>query len=77
MGITCGTNASGYAKNAQCNSKSVMAKKPVSFGTTKKVVEHFYRASQASNVDNDMEALVDRVKNIVGNYLGIIRRVVA
>ncbi len=73
MGITCGRNASGYAKNSQRKRKSVMAQKTVSFEQLKKSLNIFTEQSQASNVNNDMEVMVDRVKNIVGNNLGIIR----
>ncbi len=73
MGLTCGTNASGYAKNAQRKRRSIMAQKTVSFEQLKKSLNIFTEQSQTSNVNNDMEALVDRVKNIVGNNLGIIR----
>ena len=50
-----------------------MAQKPVSFQQLKKSLNIFTEQSQASNVNNDIKALVDRVKNIVGNNLGIIR----
>ena len=72
MGLTCGKNASGYAKNAQCNSKSVMAKKTVSFEQLKKSLNIFTEQSQASNVNNDMKVMVEKEKHW-GNNLGIIR----
>ena len=73
MGLTCGTNASGYAKNNQRQRKSVVAQKTVCFEQLKKSLNIFTGQSQASNVNNEIEALIDRVKNIVGNNLGIIR----
>ena len=73
MGLTCGTNASGYAKNTQRQRKSVMAQKTVCFEQLKKSLNIFTGQSQASNVNNEIGALIGRVKNIVGNNLGIIR----
>ena len=73
MGLTCGTNASGHAKNTQRQRKSVMAQKTVCFEQLKKSLNIFTGQSQASNVNNEIETLIDRVKNIVGNNLGIIR----
>ena len=73
MGLTCGTNASGYAKNTQRQRKSVMAQETVCFEQLKKSLNIFTGQSQASNVNNEIGALIDRVKNIVGNNLGIIR----
>ena len=73
MGLTCGTNASGHAKNTQRQRKSVMAQKTVCFEQLKKSLNIFTGQSQASNVNNEIGALIGRVKNIVGNNLGIIR----
>ena len=73
MGLTCGKNASGYAKNIRRQCKSVMAQKTVSFEQLKKSLNIFTGQSQASNVNDEIGALIDRVKNIVGNNLGIIR----
>ena len=73
MGLTCGTNASGYAKYTQRQPKRVMAQKMVNFEQLKKSLNIFTGQSQAANVNNEIGALIDRVKNIVGNNLGIIR----
>jgi fumarate reductase (CoM/CoB) subunit A len=73
MGITCGINASGYAKNTQRQRKSVMAQETFCFEQLKKSLKIFTGQSQASNVNNEIGALINRVKNIVGNNLGIIR----
>ena len=66
-------NASGYAKNTQRQRKSVMAKETFCFEQLKKSLNIFTGQSQASNVNNEIGALIGRVKNIVGNNLGIIR----
>ena len=50
-----------------------MAQKTVSFEQLKKSLNIFTGQSQASNVNDEIGALIDRVKNIVGNNLGIIR----
>tara|TARA_Y100000766_G_C18544356_1_gene429808 strand:- start:154 stop:537 length:384 start_codon:yes stop_codon:yes gene_type:complete len=50
-----------------------MAQKTVCFEQLKKSLNSFTGQSQASNVNNEIGALIDRVKNIVGNNLGIIR----
>ena len=50
-----------------------MAQKTVCFEQLKKSLNIFTGQSQASNVNNEIGALIDRVKNIVGNNLGIIR----
>jgi succinate dehydrogenase/fumarate reductase flavoprotein subunit len=73
MGLTCGTNASGYAKYTQRQPKRVMAQKMVNFEQLKKSLNIFTGQSQAANVNNEIGALIERVKNIVGNNLGIIR----
>ena len=73
MGLTCGNNASGYAKNIRRQCKSVMAQKTVSFEQLKESLNIFTGQSQASSVNDEIGALIDRVKNIVGNNLGIIR----
>ena len=73
MGLTCGTNASGYAKSNKRQRMGVMAQKTVSFEQLKKSLNIFTWQSQASNVNNEIGALIDRIKKIVGNNLGIIR----
>ena len=50
-----------------------MAQKTVCFEQLKKSLNNFTGQSQASNVNNEIGALIERVKNIVGNNLGIIR----
>ena len=50
-----------------------MAQKTVWFLQLKKSLNIFNGQSLASNVNNEIGALIDRVKNIVGNNLGIIR----
>ncbi len=73
MGRTCGKNASGFVKNTQRHSKSNIVLKTISVGQLKKSLNIFKGQSQDSNVDNEIVAFVNRLKNIVGNYLGIIR----
>ena len=73
MGLTCGANASGYANDMQRRRKCVMAQKTVSFEQLKKSLNIFTGQSQASKVSDEIVALIERVKNIVGNNLGIIR----
>ena len=50
-----------------------MAQKTVSFEQLKKSLNIFTGQSQTSNVNDEIGAFIDRVKNIVGNNLGIIR----
>jgi len=73
MGRICGTNASRYAKNTQRQRKSVVAQKTVSSKQLKNSLNIFTGQSQALSVNNEIGALIDRVRNIVGNNLGIIR----
>ena len=73
LGLICGKNASVYAKNIRRQCKSAMAQKTVRFEQLKKSLNIFKGQSQASNVKDEIGALIDRVKNIVGNNLGIIR----
>ena len=73
MGQTGGKNASECAKNAQRQRPSAMAQKTLSAGQLNKLLNIIKGQSQASNADNEIRALIDRVKNIVGNNLGIVR----
>ena len=73
MGRTCGKNASGYAKNARHQRKSVVTQTPASFEQLKKSLSISTGPMQPSSSKNEIRTLKDRVKNIVGNNLGIIR----
>ncbi len=73
MGRICGTNASRYAKNMQRQRKSIMAQKSVSSEQLKNSLKIFTGQSQALSVNKEIGVLTYRVKNIVGNNLGIIR----
>ena len=73
MGRTCGKNASGYAKNARHQRKSVVTQTPASFEQLKKSLSISSGPMQPSSSKNEIRTLKDRVKNIVGNNLGIIR----
>ena len=73
MGRTGGKNASECAKNAQRQRPSAIAQKTLSAGQLNKLLNIIKGQSQASNADNEIRALIDRVKNIVGNNLGIVR----
>ena len=73
MGQTGGKNASECAKNAQRQRPSAIAQKTLSAGQLNKLLNITKGQSQASNADNEIRALIDRVKNIVGNNLGIVR----
>jgi succinate dehydrogenase/fumarate reductase flavoprotein subunit len=50
-----------------------MAQKSLSYEQLNKSLNIIEGQSQASNADNEIRALIDRVKNIVGNNLGIVR----
>ena len=73
MGLTSGTNASGHADHTQRHRESLMAQKTVSYEQLKKSLNIFPGENHASIVNNEMQALIERVKNIVGDNLGIIR----
>jgi aspartate oxidase len=73
MGQTGGKNASECAKNAQRQRPSAIVQKTLSAGQLNKLLNITKGQSQASNADNEIRALIDRVKNIVGNNLGIVR----
>ena len=71
MGQTCGTNASLHVKSAQ--RLGVMAQRPLSTKQLKKSLNIIDRQSEVPSVNGEIMTLMDRVKNIVGNNLGIIR----
>ena len=73
MGRTCGKNASEYAKNARHQCMSDMEGNPVSFEQMKKFLSISKVQSQPLNSNDEIEALKDKLKNIVGKNLGIIR----
>ena len=73
MGQTAGLNASQYANNAQHQRLGVIAQKTFSSEQLNKSLNIIKRQSKASNVNNEIRILVDRVKNIVGNNLGVVR----
>ena len=73
MGRTAGLNASGYANNAQGKRRSVAAQKTPSSEQLDKLLNIIEGQSQASDSNIEIKALMDRVKKIVGNNLGIIR----
>ena len=73
MGRTCGKNASEYAKNARHQCMSDMEENPVSFEQIEKFLSISKVQSQPSNSNNEIEVLKDKLKNIVGKNLGIIR----
>ena len=73
MGRTAGLNASGYANNAQGKRRSVAAQKTLSSEQLNKLLNIIEGQSQASDSNIEIKALMDKVKKIVGNNLGIIR----
>ena len=73
MGRTAGLNAIGYAENAQRQRQSVVAQKALSSEQLNRSLNIIEGQSQALNSNIEIKALMDRVKNIVGNNLGIIR----
>ena len=73
MGRTAGLNASEYANNAQGKRRNVAAQKTLSSKELNKLSNVIEGQSQASNTNFEIRALVDKVKKIVGNNLGIIR----
>ena len=73
MGRTAGLNASGYANNVQGKRGSVAGRKPFSSGQLNKLLNIIEGQSLASDSNIEIKALMDRVKKIVGNNLGIIR----
>ena len=73
MGRTAGLNASGYANNTQGQRRSFAAQKTLSPKQLNKLLNVIEGQNQASNTNFEIRALMDKVKNIVGNNLGIIR----
>ena len=73
MGRTAGLNASGYANNAQGKRRNVVAQKTLSSKQLIKLLNVIEGQSQTSNTNFEIGALMDKVKKIVGNNLGIIR----
>ena len=60
-------------ENAQRQRQSVVAQKALSSEQLNRSLNIIEGQSQASNTNIEIKALMDRVKNIVGNNLGIIR----
>ena len=73
MGRTAGLNASEYANNAQGKRRNVAAQKTLSSKQLNKLLNVTKGQSQASNANFEIRALMNKVKKIVGNNLGIIR----
>jgi succinate dehydrogenase/fumarate reductase flavoprotein subunit len=73
MGRTAGLNAIGYARNARRQRQNFVASKALSSKQLNRSLNIIEGQSQASNTNIKIKALMDRVKNIVGNNLGIIR----
>jgi succinate dehydrogenase/fumarate reductase flavoprotein subunit len=73
MGRTAGLNASEYANNAQGKRRNVATQKTLSSKQLNKLSNVIEGQSQASNTNFEIRALMDKVKKIVGNNLGIIR----
>jgi len=73
MGRTAGLNASEYANNAQGKHRNGVAQKTPSSKQLNKLLNAIEGQSQASNTNFEIRALMDKVKKIVGNNLGIIR----
>ena len=71
MGQTCGTNASLHAKSAQ--RLGVMVQRLLSTEQLKKLLNIIDRQIETPSVTSEIMTLMDRVKKIVGNNLGIIR----
>ena len=73
MGRTAGLNASEYANHAQGKRRNVAAQKTLSSKQLNKLLNVTKGQSQASNANFEIRALMNKVKKIVGNNLGIIR----
>lgn len=73
MGRTAGLNASGYANNTQGKRRNVAARQTLSSKQLNKLLNVIEGQSQAVNTNFEIRALMDKVKKIVGNNLGIIR----
>ena len=73
MGQTAGLNASEYANNAQGKRRSGADQKTLSSKQLNKSLNIIKGQSQTSNTNFEIRASMDKVKEIVGNNLGIIR----
>ena len=73
MGRTAGLNACGYAHNTQGKRRNVAARQTLSSKQLNKLLNVIEGQSQAVNTNFEIRALMDKVKKIVGNNLGIIR----
>ena len=73
MGRTAGFNASEYANNAHSKRRRVAVQKTLSSKQLNKFLNIIEGQSQSSNTDFEIRALMNKVKEIVGNNLGIIR----
>jgi len=73
MGQTAGLNASEYANNAQGKRRSGADQKTLSSKQLNKSLNIIEGQSQTSNTNFEIRASMDKVKEIVGNNLGIIR----
>ena len=73
MGQTAGLNASEYANNAQGKRRSGADQKTLSSKQLNKSLNIIEGQSQTSNTNFEIRASMDKVKEIVGNSLGIIR----
>ena len=71
MGQTCGLNASLHAKSAQ--RLGVMTQRPLATEQLKKSLNIIDRQNEVPSVNGEIMTLMERIKNIVGNNLGIIR----
>ena len=71
MGQICGLNASLHAKSAQ--RLGVMTQRPLATEQLKKSLNIIDRQNEVPSVNGEIMTLMDRIKNIVGNNLGIIR----
>ena len=73
MGRTGGTNASEHAKNAQQQLQISVAQKTLGTKTLRRLLNIHKEKSLASKDKDEIRSLMVRIKNIVGNNLGIIR----
>ena len=71
MGQTCGLNASLHATSAQ--RLGVMTRRPLAIEQLKKSLNIIDRQNEVPSVKGEIMTLMERIKNIVGNNLGIIR----
>ena len=71
MGQTCGLNASLHAKSPQ--RLGVMTQRPLATEQLKKSLNIIDRQNEVPSVKGEIMTLMERIKNIVGNNLGIIR----